>query len=266
MALFGRFLLLCLLFSSVVQARSFDGITEAIESSVMGMTVSGRVDSIWVSEGTFVRKGDIILNLNKENEEIQVGVTRLILESKADLNAARTKMEIYQKDYLATKKLFETSTSVSEEQVWEKELAYKSAVSEYEKLQMAEEKEELEYQMALVQLEEKILRAPFDGVIVRIGKNKSESVEALEPFVEIADVRVCRMISYVLAPNAASLKKGQTVQLQLDGAKKKRYKKGKIEFISPVVDKSSMLRTVKVIFDNKDQKIEPGVTGKILLK
>ncbi|SHL90569.1 hypothetical protein SAMN05720487_1482, partial [Fibrobacter sp. UWT2] len=38
------------------------------------------------------------------------------------------------------------------------------------------------------------------------------------------------------------------------------------EFVSPVVDKSSMLRTVKVIFDNTDLAVEPGVTGKILLK
>jgi multidrug efflux pump subunit AcrA (membrane-fusion protein) len=74
------------------------------------------------------------------------------------------------------------------------------------------------------------------------------------------------MIAYVIANKAKKLKVGQTVILSLDGYKHKRKKKGKIEFISPIVDKSSMLRTVKVIFNNSDAKIEPGVTGKILLK
>ena len=45
-----------------------------------------------------------------------------------------------------------------------------------------------------------------------------------------------------------------------------RNKKGKIEFISPVVDKASLLRTVKVVFENSDKSVEPGVTGKIFVK
>ena len=247
-------------------ARSFDGVTEPIASSVIGLTVSGRIDSLWVSEGQFVKKGDVILNLNKEDEEIQASMTKLILENTAGLVSAKSKKEIYGKDYLATKKLFETSTSVSEEQVWQKELEYKSALAEYENLVMTEEKERLEYEMALIQLEKRILRAPYDGEIVRINKNKSESVQALEDLVEIADVHFCRMISYIPAAAASVLKKNQEVRLLLDGGRQKRYKKGKIDFISPVIDRSSMLRTVKVIFNNEDKAIEPGVTGKIILK
>jgi len=251
---------------SGVVAASYDGITEPIVSSTIGLTVPGRIDSIWVSEGQMVRKGDIILNLNKEDEEIQVAMTKLIYENKADLLSAKIKKEIYEKDYFATKKLFETSTSVSEEQVWEKELQYKSALSDYEKILMTEEKEKLEYEMALVQLEKRILRAPYDGEIVRIYKNKSENVQALEDLVDIADVRFCRMTVYIGVAQAAKLKKDQVVQLKLNGAKQKRNRKGTIEFISPVVDRSSMLRTVKILFNNEDKSIEPGVTGEIIFK
>ena len=253
-------------FVSFAEARAFNGVTEPIAQAVIGMTVPGRVDSIMVAEGAFVRKGMVILTLNKEEEQIQVQMTHLIAENQADLVSAQAKMDTYKKDYLATKKLFETSNSVSEEEVWKKELDYKLAKAEFEKIQMTEEKEKLEYQMALVQLEKRILRAPFDGEIVRITKNKSESIEALEPLVEIADVRFCRMTSYIYAPEARALKTGATVNLQLDGARTPRYKKGRVEFISPLVDKSSLLRTVKIIFDNTDGAIEPGVTGKVRLK
>ena len=115
-------------------------------------------------------------------------------------------------------------------------------------------------------MDKQFLIAPFDGEIVSISKNKSESVEALTPVLEIADVRTCRFTTYILANRTTNLKVGQQVKLQLNGGNSAIAKKGEIEFISPLVDKSSMLRTIKIIFDNKDQAVKPGVTGKILLK
>jgi RND family efflux transporter MFP subunit len=244
---------------------SFEGVTEPISQAVIGAMVPGRVDEILVAEGAFVRKGEVILSLEKNEEELNVAMSKLIADSKAELNSARTKMETYQKDYLATKKLFETSNSISEEQVWEKELNYKLAAADYEKQQMLEEKEKLDFDMANVQVAKRIIRAPFDGVVVSIHKNKSESVQALEPLIEIVDVRKCRLTAYIVAPDAQALRKGQEIGLQLDGTKVARNRKGRIEFISPVVDKSSLLRTVKVIFDNTDGSIEPGVTGRLLM-
>jgi multidrug efflux pump subunit AcrA (membrane-fusion protein) len=195
-----------------------------------------------------------------------VAMTKLIYENKADLFSAKIKKEIYEKDYLATKKLFETSTSVSEEHVWEKELQYKSALSDYEKILMIEEKEKLEFEVAVIQLEKRILRTPYDGEIVRIHKNISENAQALEDLVDIADVSFCRMTVYIAVAKAASLKKNQEVRLKLNGAKQKRFRKGSIEFISPIVDRSSMLRTVKIIFNNEDKSIEPGVTGEMIFQ
>jgi multidrug efflux pump subunit AcrA (membrane-fusion protein) len=74
------------------------------------------------------------------------------------------------------------------------------------------------------------------------------------------------MTAYIVANKAHSLKAGQKVKLSLDGASKNRTRNGTIEFVSPVVDKSSLLRTVKIIFDNSDRSVEPGVTGKLYLK
>ena len=131
---------------------------------------------------------------------------------------------------------------------------------------MNKSKDTLEYNLARAQLDKQFLIAPFDGEIVSISKNKSESVEALTPILEIADVRTCRFTAYILANKTTSLKVGQQVKLQLNGGNSTLVKKGEIEFISPLVDKASMLRTIKVIFDNKDLAVKPGVTGKILLK
>ena len=252
--------------ASFAVAGSFDGITEPIEQAKIGFTIPGKIDSIWVKEGDMVRKGDTLMNLVKTEDELRVQVTKVTAGDISGVVSAKAKMDTYEKDYKAIKKLFETSTSISAEQVWEKELNYNVAKAEWENAKVNKSKDTLEYNLARAQLDKQFLIAPFDGEIVTISKNKSESVEALTPVLEIADVRTCRLTAYILANKTAGLKVGQQVKLQLNGGNKSLIKKGKIEFISPLVDKSSMLRTVKVIFDNKDHAVKPGVTGKILLK
>ncbi len=247
-------------------AAGFDGITEPIEQAKVGFTIPGKIDSIWVKEGDAVHKGDTLMNLVKTEDELRVRVTKITADDISEVTSAKVKMDTYEKDYQATKKLFETSTSISAEAVWEKELNYKVAKAEWETAKVNKSKDSLEYDLARAQLEKQYLLAPFDGEIVAIHKHKSESVEALTPVLEIADVKTCRLTAYIIANKANGLKIGQQVKLQLNGGNNARIKKGKIEFISPVVDKSSMLRTVKVIFDNQDKAVEPGVTGKILLQ
>ena len=264
-----KHILSALLFSLSVQglyAASFDGVTEPIAQAKIGFTVPGKIDSIWVKEGAFVHKGDTLMNLVKTEEEIRVHMTKIIADDYSGLASSKAKMDTYLKDYYAIKKLYESSNSVSEEEVWEKQMNFDISRADWNAAKVTKVKDSLEYSMARAQLSKQYLIAPFDGEIISIGKNNSESVEALEPIVEIADVRTCRMTAYIVANRAHSLKAGQKVKLSLDGASKNRTRNGTIEFVSPVVDKSSLLRTVKVIFDNSDRSVEPGVTGKLYLK
>lgn len=248
---------------AATKQTAFEGITEPISQAIVSATVPGRIDSIVISEGSFVTKGQVIITLEKEEEVITEAMAKLVFESKSDLISAQQKLITYEKDYKAVKKLFETSNSVSEDQLWEKELNFKLAQAEQQKQIMIEEREALEAKMATVKVNQKVIRAPFDGVIVKLFKNPSEGVQALEPLFEIVDVRSCRMVVYVIAPEAQGMRKGMELNLELDGAKVKRFRKGKIEFISPVVDRSSLLRTIKITFNNQDGSIEPGVTGRI---
>ena len=264
-----KHILSALLFSLSVQglyAAAFDGVTEPIEQAKIGFTVPGKIDSIWVKEGAFVHKGDTLMNLIKTEEELRVHMTKIIADDYSGIASSKAKMDTYMKDYYAIKKLFETSNSVSQEEVWEKQMNFDISRADWNAAKVTKTKDTLEYRMAKAQLQKMYLIAPFDGEIVSISKNKSESVEALEPIVEIADVRTCRMTAYILANKATKLKVGQSVKLSLNGSASQRVKNGTIEFVSPVVDKASLLRTVKVIFNNADKSVEPGVTGKLIIK
>jgi len=80
------------------------------------------------------------------------------------------------------------------------------------------------------------------------------------------DTRRCYFITHLEASAAARLNLDQTVRLVIDGGAGPVSVQGKIAFLSPVVDPASGLQKVKVLFDNADGKVRPGVSGKMLLE
>ena len=126
------------------EPRSFKGITEPLNDATISATVAGRVALIRKKEGEPVAKGDVILEMEKEEQELEAARRKLISESKVEVNSAKHQADTLKLDYTATKQLFDTTQSVSEEELWKKELDYKLAVAEYDKLQVAEQREELE--------------------------------------------------------------------------------------------------------------------------
>ncbi|WP_458450528.1 hypothetical protein [Fibrobacter sp.] len=119
-----------LLAFGVAAAASFDGVTEPIDQAKIGFTVPGKIDRIWVKEGAFVHKGDTLVNLVKTEEELRARITKISAEDTSSVVSARVKMETYEKDWTVTKKLYETSNSVSAEQLWEREMNYRVAKAE----------------------------------------------------------------------------------------------------------------------------------------
>ena len=63
----------------------------------------------------------------------------------------------------------------------------------------------------------------------------------------------------------ATPKLGQTVKLEIDSGAAPVAIEGKISFLSPVVEPASGLQKVKVIFDNADGRVRPGLAGKMIL-
>ena len=175
------FLITVLFAFGLSAASGFDGVTEPINQAKIGFTVPGKIDSIWVKEGAFVRKGDTLMNLVKTEEELKARITKITAKDTSGIVSARVKMETYEKDWQVTKKLFETSNSISAEQLWEKEMNFRIAKEEWEAAKVSKSRDSLEYRMARAQLQKQYLLAPFDGEIVSIAKNNSETTISMTP-------------------------------------------------------------------------------------
>ena len=220
-----------------VAAGRLMGITEPVFDVLLSLPVPGIVASIHLREGDTVKTNQVILELDSRLEELEVDRRKLVLDNRKS-------------DWESTRTVFEKGNSVSRDELLKKEADYKVAVAEYE--------------TALEQLRRRHLVSPGSGVIAEFKPHVGESCSAYEPVVRIVDIRRCYFVSNVESQISASFKVGQKMGVEIEDGEGKIRIDGSVVFISPVVDSSSGLQKIKVLFENPDGKIRPGLSGRIL--
>lgn len=236
-----RSLCLSLLLASLgsgIAAENFSaaGITESYGDVMLSTSVPGIVSLRKVREGESVKEGDIILELDKRLEVLEVDRRKLVLDSK-------------QKQFTDTQTLFKNSKGVSKDELDKAELEFKVA--------------EVEHEMAVEQLRRRLLVAPFSGTVAEFFLDPGEATQAYQPLVHFVDTQRGHFVSNLEARAALGLKLGQAVQLEIDTGAAPVTLPAKIIYLSPVVDPASGLLKVKALFDNSAGKLRPGLAGKM---
>ncbi len=213
------------------------GITEPIFDVALSPAVAGLVSAWKFKEGDFAKQGEVIIELDNRLESLEVERRKLAMDNrKADWDALQSLLQ-------------KSSISVKKEDLDKAETEYKIAVAEH--------------QMATEQLRKRLIIAPCSGYVVEIVRDVGEACEAYQPLVRVADPRQCYFVSNVEAKASDRLNLGQEVRLAIDTSGEPAQFTGKVVLLSPVVDPASGLRKVKVLFDNAERKINPGVAGKM---
>ena len=269
--LLGSFLSVGLLISgslSLVKAQELIGvvgITEPIHDVLLSLPTMGTVAKIFYNEGDSVKKGTVILNLDNQLETLEVARRKLIWESKAELNSAIARVATLGSQLKSTRELYKLTGSISKEEVEQQELDYELAVAEKKRLENNEARERIEYQIAVEQLNKRSLRAPFSGTITELLVDIGETSELDVPLVHLVDTSQCLFVCTVEERVGRTLKSGTDVDLEIQAGAESIKIKGKITYVGPVVDPASGLQKVKVLFQNKEGEIHPGVAGTMLV-
>jgi multidrug efflux pump subunit AcrA (membrane-fusion protein) len=166
--------------------------------------------------------------------------------------------------YKSSLALYEKTGSVSKEEMLTKELEYKLAQAEYEKLKMAEEMEQYEYKMSLEKRDKRLLKSPFKGFVTEILLSVGESCENRQPIVRVVDTSRCLLVCNIEASLGLNLVTGDIVDIEIPSGTKTIIKKGRIIYVAAVVDPASGLMMVKAEFDNADGKIRPGIAASMI--
>jgi RND family efflux transporter MFP subunit len=216
------------------------GITEPICDVTLSASVPGIVSAWKFKEGDFVKDGQAIIELDKRLEELEAERRKLARDNhKSDWEALQT---LFKKN----------SISVKKDELEKAETEYKIAAAEFE--------------MAAEQLRKRSISAPCSGYIAEITRKVGEACQPYQPLIRVVDTRQCYFVSNVEARAAAPLKPGQIVTLEIESVPVALKLQGKIIFLSPVIDPASGLQKVRVLFDNADSRVRPGVAGKLLIE
>ncbi len=210
------------------------GITEPFFDVTLSAPVSGIINVEFVKEGQPVKKGDLILELDKRLEELELGRRKAVMDrAKTDLDSTRV--------------LVTTTKSVSKEELGKKETDYNVAAAEHG--------------IAAEQLARRQILAPFSGTISEISLQTGAACAPYQPLVRLVDTTRCYFVGHVEGKSVSALHLDDAVKIEVEGA---GMVAGKICYISPVVDPASGLGKVKAVFENPDGKIRPGLAAKML--
>lgn len=257
--------ILCIVNAAAKETIRLSGLTEPLHDVLLSFEVEGKITNIFYREGDVIRRDDPIILLNNHLEELEVQRNQLIWESKVELESATEREQTLKALYESTLELFESTGAVSKDEVEKLNLEYKLAAAEHQRILIAEEREQIEYQIARAKRDKRILRAPIDGVVGQLFLDVGESCEPRQPVVRVVNISRCLLVCNIESSLGLRIREGQPVDLRIQAGSGKIKKLGSIIFVSPVVDPASGLFQVKVQFDNTDRKIKPGVEGYMLL-
>jgi len=236
------------------------GIVEPVRDVRLSAPVAGTILAVHFREGDRFSKDDVLVDLDGRLEELEVARRKLVLEDLSEQTAARERATVLERDLQSTLRLFDSTGSVSREDLDRKRLEHALAALELERITQTKARERIEYEMALEQQARRRIAAPFDGVVVDVFLDEGEGCQAQQPIIWLVDDRACWFTANVERSALGGVVTGQAATLLFEGPDQAR-REGTVSLISPMIDPASGLCKVKIQFENPPPRIQPGTVG-----
>lgn len=253
----------------VVQSKNINGSKEYVgniystKESAISTRVMGYLKSIQVEEGDFVKKGDLLFEVDPSDIESAIN------EAKANLQKAKANLTIAKLDLEDGKRDFERYENLLKKEVVAKVDYDKSKLNmelKKAKLNLAQsmvDEANINLERANSNIKYSKVIAGFDGVVVAKKKNISELVSAGEPVLIISSIDGIKAKALIQESEISNLKISQKVNIEIEALNKKID--GSIISIVPFVDVQTHSYIVKFKLDNIENLI-PGMYAKILVE
>ncbi|MFZ3052278.1 MAG: efflux RND transporter periplasmic adaptor subunit [Sulfuricurvum sp.] len=235
--LFSFFLLITSLMGEEIYA-TFDVV--AAKEANLALTTSGVVKTLRVDVGSYVKKGDILLEIDNDN------LTASVELAKESLKKAQIEEQFAKQTYDRYKKV---ESVIDAELMDQNTLTYRKSSAA-----LGEAKAQLRYQSTLV--EKTRLRAPFNGVIsernIELGDGVGGGSMPLFKLISSPDVKLLVRFD---EKYLSRVKKGSAVRYRIDG--ENQWRNGRISKLYPTIDPKTRKATAEVLAS----KIAPGLFG-----
>ena len=225
----------------------------------IGSPVIGVVEALRVERGDSVGKGQVIAVLRADVERAAVGVAHSRAQADAEEQAAVAAAQLARQRLVRAKGLHEQnfiSDNALDQARAELDLAEQKLAQTREQRQVSAREREL----AVTQLNQRILRSPFDGVVAERYVSAGERVET-KPLLRIAQVDPLKVQVVVPAALYGRVVAGALVAVtpQLPNAPARQ---ARVTLVDPLIDAPSNTFRVQLELPNPDRGLPAGLRCK----
>ncbi len=255
--------------SQVLAEFNASGYVVAQRRASVASKGTGRLVYLGVREGSKVKKGDVIAQL--ENEDLKAEHAQIQAQlnvSRAQLNQAEVELVTAEKNWVRYKRLLELK-AVSQLDHEAAADRYQKALAAVTSARAAIRAQEANLHRAEVLIEYTVIRAPFDGVILTKDADVGEVVapfgsatNAKAAVVTMADPASVMVQADVAEASLPKVHIGQPCVIQLDSMPDERFP-GRVDTIVPTADRTKGTVMVKVRFDSLEPRILPEMSARV---
>jgi HlyD family secretion protein len=231
----------------------------------------GRIAELRVSEGSTVRRGEIIATLENADYEAQAAQAKAaVAMARAELVEARTASEVAAREAERLRDMRqENADLVSEQDLDGVEGRARQAAARLEAADARLKAAEASLRFALANLENTVIRAPFSGTVLR---KEAEIGEVVAPsvgggltrgaVVTMADLTTLEVEVDVNEAYIARVKKNGPAWITLDAYPDTSFR-GAVRQVVPTADRQRATVQVKVSILDRDPRIFPEMGARV---
>lgn len=241
----------------------------AWRKAAISTKATGRLEWLGVQEGSRVKAGEVIARLESQD------VAAARDSSVAALNAARANLEQGEAEMRDAESALRRAQDLFEKK-FISESTLDAARARHDKARAATASlraaigvAEANVRSASVSVEQTLIRAPFDGIVLTKNANVgdiitpfSSAADSKGAVVNMADMETLEVEADVAESSIAKIRVGMPTEVQLDAYPSLRLL-GEVSRIVPTVDRSKATLLVKVTFREKDARVLPDMSAKV---
>lgn len=245
------------------------GYVVAQRKAAVASKATGRLEWLGVREGTLVKKNEVIARL--ENRDVVAAME----QTAASIRVAQANLEQGLAELRDAGRTLDRSRDLLGKN-FVSQASHDAVAARHEKAQAAISglkaaiaAAQANYRAARVAVDQTLIRAPFDGVVLTKNANVgdvitpfSSALGSQAAVVTMADMSTLEVEADVSESNLSKVKLDQPCEIQLDALPDVRLR-GVLHRLVPTVDRSKATVTVKVRFVDNHPRILPEMSAKV---
>ena len=251
-------LLVALMFAPPVSqlAAASEGFTEPYRTIHVAAPEAGIIGQTLVEEGSVVRKGDPLVQLDVDLQQALLAIAEAGKEARGRVDASQAEVRLRQHMLSALEALRSTGHAQAEE-VERARADLAIAEGQLTTAREQQQLKQLEYDRIRVQIDRRTVRAPLDGVVTKVLKHAGEFTAPNDPhLLVLVQLNPLTATFDVASKDAGDVAVGDSIDVRFQEGGQSAQ--AIVEYVSPVIDAESGTIAVKVRMPNPSGELQSG--------